>query len=190
VVDFLLRKETEIHNLHVQWGAEVAQSVQWLTTDWTTGIRSPTEVEDFPSSLCVRTGSGSHSASCPMGTAVLSPGVKRGRGVTLTTHPYPVPRLSMSMSYTSSPPCTSMACSWTALLLHVRYCKVIIPSIQNYSSEDNSFLLYCAMKSRRTWPTFQRYLLPPSSGRRSTSTRLQSAISQKAVIFILAAIRT
>jgi hypothetical protein len=32
------------------------------------------------------------------------PGVKRGRGVTLTTHPHLVPRLSMSRSYTSSPP--------------------------------------------------------------------------------------
>jgi hypothetical protein len=35
---------------------------------------------------------------------VLSPGVKRSRGVTLTTHPHLVPRLSMSRSYTSSPP--------------------------------------------------------------------------------------
>jgi hypothetical protein len=35
---------------------------------------------------------------------VLSPGVKRGRGVTLTTHPHLVPRLRMSRSYTSSPP--------------------------------------------------------------------------------------
>jgi hypothetical protein len=35
---------------------------------------------------------------------VLSPGVKRGRGVMLTTHPHLVPRLSMSRSYTSSPP--------------------------------------------------------------------------------------
>jgi hypothetical protein len=35
---------------------------------------------------------------------VLSPGVMRGRGVTLTTHPHLVPRLSMSRSYTSSPP--------------------------------------------------------------------------------------
>jgi hypothetical protein len=39
-----------------------------------------------------------------MGTGVLSPGVKRGRGVTLTTHPYLEPRLRMSRSYTSSPP--------------------------------------------------------------------------------------
>jgi hypothetical protein len=35
---------------------------------------------------------------------VLSPGVKRGRGVTLTTHPHLVLRLRMSRSYTSSPP--------------------------------------------------------------------------------------
>jgi hypothetical protein len=35
---------------------------------------------------------------------VISPGGKaRGRGVTLTTHPHLVPRLSMSRSYTSSP---------------------------------------------------------------------------------------
>jgi hypothetical protein len=35
---------------------------------------------------------------------VLSPGVKRGRGMMLTTHPHLVPRLRMSKSYTSSPP--------------------------------------------------------------------------------------
>jgi hypothetical protein len=36
---------------------------------------------------------------------VLSPGIKRGRGVMLTTHPYLVPRSWMSRSYyTSSPP--------------------------------------------------------------------------------------
>jgi hypothetical protein len=35
---------------------------------------------------------------------VLSPVVKRGRGVMLTTHPHLVPRLCKSRSYTSSPP--------------------------------------------------------------------------------------
>jgi hypothetical protein len=35
---------------------------------------------------------------------VLSPGVKCGQGVTLTTHPHLVPRSRMSSSYTSSPP--------------------------------------------------------------------------------------
>jgi hypothetical protein len=35
---------------------------------------------------------------------VLSPSVKRGRSVTLTTHPHQVPRLVMSRNYVSSPP--------------------------------------------------------------------------------------
>jgi hypothetical protein len=34
---------------------------------------------------------------------VLSPGLNRGRSVTLTTHPHLVPRSRMSRSYTSSP---------------------------------------------------------------------------------------
>jgi hypothetical protein len=39
-----------------------------------------------------------------MGTGVLSRGLKRGRGVTLSTHPHLVPGLRMSRSCTSSPP--------------------------------------------------------------------------------------
>jgi hypothetical protein len=35
---------------------------------------------------------------------VISPGVKHGRGITLTTLPHQVPRSRMSRSYTSSPP--------------------------------------------------------------------------------------
>jgi hypothetical protein len=48
---------------------------------------------------------------------VLSPGVKHGRGVTLTTHPHLIPRSRMSRSYTPLPPSASMACSGTALPL-------------------------------------------------------------------------
>jgi hypothetical protein len=61
------------------WAA-VAQSVQWLTTDWTTGVRSPTDEVDFSSSLCVQTGSGAHPASCPMGTGGSFPGGKARPG--------------------------------------------------------------------------------------------------------------
>jgi hypothetical protein len=50
-------------------------------------VRSQAEANGFSSSLCVQTGSGAHPAFCTMGTAVLSRGLKRGRGVTLTTHP-------------------------------------------------------------------------------------------------------
>jgi hypothetical protein len=48
---------------------------------------------------------------------VLSPGLKRGRGVTLTTHPHLVPRSRISRSYKPLPPSASMACSGTALAL-------------------------------------------------------------------------
>jgi hypothetical protein len=61
-------------------GAGVAQSVQWLTTDLTTGVQSPTEAEDFSSSLCVQTGFGAHPASCPMGTGGSFPGDKARPG--------------------------------------------------------------------------------------------------------------
>jgi hypothetical protein len=42
--------------------------------------------EDFSSNFYVQTGSEAHPASYPMGAWVLSPGVKRGQVVTLTTH--------------------------------------------------------------------------------------------------------
>jgi hypothetical protein len=75
----------------------------WLQND-VTCVRSPTEAEDFPSNLCVQTGSGAHPASCTMGTVAISPGLKHGRGVMLTTHPLLVPRLRKSRSYTSCHP--------------------------------------------------------------------------------------
>jgi hypothetical protein len=60
--------------------AAVTQAVKCLTTDWTTGVRSPTEVEDFSSSLCVQTGSGAYPASCTMGTGGPFPGGKARPG--------------------------------------------------------------------------------------------------------------
>jgi hypothetical protein len=83
----------------------VAQSVQCLTTDLTAGVRSPTEAENFSSNLCVQTGSGAHPASCTVDTGGSFPGgVKRGRGVMLTTHPLLVPRLRNSRSCTCCHP--------------------------------------------------------------------------------------
>jgi hypothetical protein len=49
--------------------------------------------------LWISSNSCCHPTSCPMGTGVLSLGVKHDRGVMLTTHPYEVRK-----SYTSSPP--------------------------------------------------------------------------------------
>jgi hypothetical protein len=56
---------------------------------------------------------------------VFSPGVKRGRGVTLTTHHHVVPRSWLSRSYTSFPPSASMACSRTALIIRNRRLGII-----------------------------------------------------------------
>jgi hypothetical protein len=75
-------------------------------------VRSPTESEDFSSSLCVQTGSEAHPVSYPMGTDTGGPfpgGKERD-----ADHSPPSSGRGMSRSYTS-PPCSSMACSGTAL---------------------------------------------------------------------------
>jgi hypothetical protein len=67
-------------------------------------VRSPAEAKDFSCSLCIQISSEAHPASYPMGTGGSPlPGVKRGRGVTLTTHSHPVLRSRRSRSYTSVP---------------------------------------------------------------------------------------
>jgi hypothetical protein len=50
-------------------------------------VRSPAWAKDFSSNLCIQTGSEVHPASCKWVPGVLSPRLKHGRGVTLTTHP-------------------------------------------------------------------------------------------------------
>jgi hypothetical protein len=50
-------------------------------------VRYPAEARIFPLASVSKKGSGAHPTCCPMEAGVLSPGVKRGRGVTLTTHP-------------------------------------------------------------------------------------------------------
>jgi hypothetical protein len=100
-------------------GAGIAQSVQcrYGLDDRAIEVRSPAGAEAFPSNVCVQTDSGDHPGSCTMGTGVLSPGVKCGRGVKLTTRLHLVPRSCMSRSYIFSPPSASMACSETAFFL-------------------------------------------------------------------------
>jgi hypothetical protein len=44
------------------------------------GVRSPAGAKDFSSSLCVQTGSGSHPASCTVGTGGPFPGGKARPG--------------------------------------------------------------------------------------------------------------
>jgi hypothetical protein len=44
------------------------------------GVRSPAGAKDFSSILCVQTGSGTHPASCTMGTGGPFPGGKSAAG--------------------------------------------------------------------------------------------------------------
>jgi hypothetical protein len=85
-------------------GSSVSTVSGYALDDRAIGVRSLAESKDFSSSLCVQTGSGAHHASCTMGIGVPFPGQSAGRDVTLTTHPYLVPRSWMSRSYTTSPP--------------------------------------------------------------------------------------
>jgi hypothetical protein len=118
-----------MEGMELSTGAGVAQSVYFLTTDWTTGVRYPAGAKDFPSNLCVQTGSEAHPASCTMGTGDPFPGTKSGRDVTLTTHPHLVPRSRMSRGYTSSPPSASRACSGTAKKWSFPLCDLLQPPL-------------------------------------------------------------
>jgi hypothetical protein len=85
-------------------GSSVSIVSDYRLNDRAIEVRSPADAKDISFNLCVQTGSGAHPASCTMGTGGPFLGVKRGRGVTLTTHPHLVPRSRMSRSYTSSRP--------------------------------------------------------------------------------------
>jgi hypothetical protein len=79
------------------------------------GVRSPAGQMIFPLSSVSRPALGPTQSPVQWEPRVLSSGVKRGRGVTLTIHPHLVRRLTMSRSYTSSTPSASMACSVSTL---------------------------------------------------------------------------
>jgi hypothetical protein len=101
VLECCLQSHSKIISAPLIARAEVAQSVQCLTTDWTIGVRSPAEAKDSSSSLCVQTSSEAHPASCTMGTGGPFPGGEAWPGHDADHSPHLVP---MSRSYTSSPP--------------------------------------------------------------------------------------
>jgi hypothetical protein len=82
-------------------------------------VHFPTEAKDSSS----RSALGPTQPPVQWVPGVLSPGVKRGRGVMLTIYPHLVPRSRMSRSYISSPPSASVACSGTAVLC---WCEVYV----------------------------------------------------------------
>jgi hypothetical protein len=83
--------------------SRIARSVQCLTTDWTAGVRSPRQ-RFFLLTSASRPALGPTQPPMQWVPGALSPGVKRGRDVILTTHPILVPWLRKSRSYTSCHP--------------------------------------------------------------------------------------
>jgi hypothetical protein len=68
------------------------------------GVRSPAGLRIFPLTSVSRPALGPIQPPVQWVPGVLSPGVKRGRGVMLTTHTHLVPKSWMSRIFTSSPP--------------------------------------------------------------------------------------
>ena len=118
-------------NLYRSPRAWLAQSVQRLATGWVVlGSNPVTEGARF--SAPVQTGPGAHPASCTIGTGSF-PGVKSGRGVTLTPHLYLVALVMKEQSYTSTPPmgrtaCTEPQCLYKGALKKITLQKHLQPS--------------------------------------------------------------
>jgi hypothetical protein len=98
-------------------------------------VRPPADPQDFSSNLCVQIGCGAHPVSCTMGTGVLSPGLKRGRGVTLTTQPHLVPKSRMSRSYTSSLSKCLRGVQWDSVMI-IRFCILLWGENMNWGESD------------------------------------------------------
>jgi hypothetical protein len=85
---------------------------------------------------------------------ILSPGLNRGRGVTLTTHPHLVPRSKISRSYTASPPSDFVACSGTALVNHTS---------NSVAPEPADLSPYLQEPATGPWPEPTGSTLPPAN---------------------------
>jgi hypothetical protein len=94
----------EFMQCHGEKGSSVSIVSGYGLDDWAIEVRSPAEAKDFSFSLYVVTGSGAHSASCPMGTGAPFPGAKARPGRDADHSPHLLPRSNMSRSYTSSHP--------------------------------------------------------------------------------------
>jgi hypothetical protein len=68
---------------------------------------------------------GAQPVSCSMFTGVLSPGLNRDRGVTVTTHPHLVPKSWINRNLQHLSPCASISVLWDCLPFCINLTKII-----------------------------------------------------------------
>jgi hypothetical protein len=116
--------------LHLLWES--------LATEWTTGrfrFEPRQRQESFPLTSVSRLALG--PTQLPVQWV---PGIKRGRVVPLTTHPYLVPRLWMSRSYTSSRLMRLHRC-----VVGLLFCFAVTPLISAYSIVHHYLVTFSAV---------------------------------------------
>jgi hypothetical protein len=101
-----------------------------------------------------------------MGTGGSFPGVERGRGVMLTTHPLLVPRLRKSMSYTASHPIAPLW-SVTGPLYLFFYCRF----------RNGTIITNDQVPSNITGMAYFKWISLHLRGERRKTTRLLSRVS-------------
>ena len=87
----------------------------------------------------VQTGPGAHPASCTMGTGSF-PGVKSGRGVTLTAHPVPVPWSRKSRAIILLPLWAVRSVQSLSACTRVHLTSTFFTFISNWHPENDIFL--------------------------------------------------
>jgi hypothetical protein len=129
-------------------------------------VRSPTEAKDFSYSLCIQTGSGPHTALCPVGTAGPFSGSKARPGHDADNSPHLVPRSWMSRSYTSSHPCVFLGVKWDSVTfalqrsVHILTAQFWSPSLFHSLSYQRYFNIYdnTATEKYSRWKIFFFYI--------------------------------
>jgi hypothetical protein len=134
----------------------------WLAKDWTTGVRFPTEAEDFPCTLCSQPALGSTQPPVQWVPGVLSPGLQCGRSVMLTIHPLLVSRLGKRGAIPLHPPSAFMACSGSTLLFTVCCTLHIVTCVfdaQHIGVGSTNIIRWYCCRSDRLRLLYFRYLV-------------------------------
>jgi hypothetical protein len=152
-------------------GSSVSIVSDYGLNDRAIGVRSPTEADDFSSNVCVKTSSGAHPASCPMGTGGPFSGGKERPGRDADYSSHLVPRSRMSRSYNFSPPYASIGVLWDCFFAFRMFCSIgrfgcvaiilLLVCVQSLNSVQIKFLLF--MQRPCCYFTLYKELIPGSS---------------------------